>query len=396
MLSIVNILGTPLDLHTFAAAGSIAGKNFKDLPSEELNAVYLPASMAALMPGNPHGTRRFIEDDNRGAIDPEPAATIDGTDFYLSVKGVGSTTDPFSFSLLDRARVMDMVTDQALRERIGRLDGNASRFITGELWLRGSPYGGQGLEHAMTALRVSEMADATSINGFNIAPVLSVVFLPEGLQDDIRKIFWYRRYAGSIVQELRLVPSNIRIYFHSGSAVGRNIRNVFDMFSLSSNEKAYAFELNFIRSCVAMLTLFPRTMERTEEGRYAGLDFNDVWLDKDAVISPDGTVYFVDLEGIEKVSVAEEEVQDRIDAQIYRSLYEFMFAYEQIEHERSVRFGRSHDRKTQFGILLREALKDDPFTDLSAGSGSLKLIIKNKLCEEKLNKLFPILDRDVA
>ena len=48
-------------------------------------------------------------------------------------------------------------------------------------------------------------------------------------------------------------------------------------------------------------------------GRYTGLDFNDVWLDKDAVISPDGTVYFVDLEGIEERTVDADHVIDKIE-----------------------------------------------------------------------------------
>lgn len=392
----MNFAGTPLDLYTHAAAKSISCRNFESFSQPKLDSVYLPETLSSLMSENSTGVKHFIEDDNRGAILPGVAATIDGVDFYLSVKGVGSTTDPFSFSRLDKTNVSNIVADSRLSERIRSMRSESARFITGELWLRGSPYGGQGLEHAATALNISEMADVTSINGFNIAPVVKIVFLPEELQHDIKQIFWYRRYGGSIVQELRLVPSSIRVYFHSGSAIGRNIRNVFDMFGISSNEKAYDFEINLIRSCIAMLTLFPRTLEWKEDGRYAGLDFNDVWLDKDAVVSPDGTVYFVDLEGIEKTSVGEAGVQDKIDEQIFRSLYEFMFAYEQIEHERSTRFGKSYDRKTQFEILLREALKDDSFIDLSKSGGSLKLIVRNKLSEERLNKVFPILDRDVV
>ena len=147
--------------------------------------------------------------------------------------------------------------ERGLEDRPG--DG-ADRLITGELWLRGSPYGGQGLEHASTALRVSEMADLTSIGGFLIAPVVKVCFLPQSLEDRLRQVYWYRRYPGRMVQEVRLVPSNVRVYFHSKNTVGNNIRYLFDLFSVSSSAQAVQFETNFVRSTVAMLTLFARTL----------------------------------------------------------------------------------------------------------------------------------------
>ena len=388
----VEILGTNLRLYSYAAKESITNRHFSSLPG--FNSIYLPENLTALNAGTPDGSDLFIEDDNRGAISPEPVANIDGTDFHLSVKGIGSTTDPFSLRLLDPEYVASLTGIAVLRDKIRKANGVPARFITGELWLRGSPYGGQGLEHAATALRVSEMADITSINGFRIAPVIRVVPLPEDMEMELKKIYWYRRFSGRIVQEIRLVPSNIRVYFHAGNVIGRNIRRIFDMFRVESNDRAYEFECNYIRSCIALLTLFPRTMAWKDNGRYTGLDFNDVWLDKDAVISPDGTVYFVDLEGLEERTVDADHVLDKIEEQLHRSLYEFMFAYEQIEHERASRFGGVSDRRTQFRILVREALRNDPFIDVSDSGGSLILTIKNKLNEENLNKSFAIVDGD--
>lgn len=390
---VLEILGPSLDLSLFLSGDHIANRKLGLAQFPELQAVYLPDAMVPLMPEEPFGTRRFIEDDNRGAVSPEPVASLDGTDFFFSVKGIGSTTDPFSFNLIDSIRLSSIVHDPGLRGKLQRIPASSPRFITGELWLRGSPYGGQGLEHASAALKVSEMADSTSINGFRIAPVIGIVMLPDHLETEIKQLFWYRRFGGRIVQELRLVPSNVRVYFHSNNVIGRNITRVYDMFGIDSNEKAHSFEVNFIRSGIAMLTLFPRTLGRREDGRYTGLDFNDVWLDKDAVISPDGTVYFVDLEGIETIAVDEELVEDKIEEQVYRSLYEFMFAYEQIEHERCSRFGRETDRRTQFEILVREAVKEDPFIDAVKDADSLKLVIKNKLDEKRIYKVFPIVDR---
>ena len=123
------------------------------------------------------------------------------------------------------------------------------------------------------------------------------------------------------------------------------------------------------------------------------MDFYDVWLDKDAVLAPDGTIYFVDLEGLEWITVEEKKISEKIDDQIYRSLYEFMYAYEQIERERSARFGTMADRKMQFEYLLKEALKDDEVIGLASEGQSLKLVVGNILGEQRLTKEFPILDR---
>ncbi len=342
---------------------------------------------------DPLGTKEFVEDDNRGAVCPSPSLKIDGTDFYLSVKGVGSATNPFSNQLLGKTEICSLLKDSALRDRIVNSKETSPRYITGELWLRGSPYGGQGLEHATTAMKTSEMADLTSINGFRVAPIVKIVFLPEKLENEIKKIYWYRRFRGRMVQEVRLVPSNVRIYFHSGSTIGRNVHSIFDLYGIDSNDKAIDFLKNFIRSGIAYLTLFPRTIKSNEDGTFSGLDFYDVWLDKDAVIAPDGTIYFVDLEGLEWITVEEKKIPEKIEDQIYRSLYEFMFAYEQIERERSARFEDPADRQAQFEFLLKEALKDDEVVDLVSEGQSLKMVIGNILGEQRLTKEFPILDR---
>jgi hypothetical protein len=115
-------------------------------------------------------------------------------------------------------------------------------------------------------------------------------------------------------------------------------------------------------------------------------------LDKDAVLAPDGTVYFVDLEGLEWINVAEKNVHEKIEDLIFRSLYEFMYAYEQIERERSRRFGDLMDRKAQFEYLLREALKDDDVVRVAREGDRLQLVLGNILGEKRLMKERPIID----
>ena len=388
----MNLKGLPLDLNMYEASEILTNKHFQEFKMPEFERIYLPESMRPFTDLSPSGTKEFVIDDNRGAVSTSPSLKMDGTDFYLSVKGVGSTTNPFSNQLLGKAEMCNLLKDSRLKDRIVNSEGRAPRYLTGELWLRGSPYGGQGLQHATTSMRVSEMADLTSIHGFRVAPLVKIVFLPEGLENEIKKLYWYRRFAGRMVQETRLVPSNVRIYFHSGSTVGGNISSIFDLFGIDENDKALEFLKNFVKSGIAFLTLFTRSIESNEDGTFSGLDFYDVWLDKDAVLAPDGTIYFADLEGLEWINVQEKKVHEKIDDQIYRSLYEFMYAYEQIERERSARFGHMTDRKAQFEYLLREALKDDEVVDLAREGHSLMLVVGNISGEQGLIKKFPIID----
>jgi len=389
----LRLAGHPLPLFAFPAE-TITNRNFQRFDLASLDRFFLPPSLVPLVDGPEVDVLAAVEDDNRSAIVPEPIATLDGLPFYLSVKGIGSTVDPFSMRRLDGAYATDLADDPVVRERLRGLTGDRpGGIITGELWLRGSPYGGQGLPHAMTALRVSERADLTSIGGFRIAPVVKVALFPKAIEERLRSIHWYRKYRDRIVQELRLVPSNVRVYFHSRSTVGNDPGHVFDLFSIDSARRAHEFEVNFVRSGVALLTLFARTLARDEaRGRYSGLDFQDVWLDKDAILAPDGTVFFVDLEGIDSVSVEQKEVREKVEDQIFRSLYEFMFAYEQIEGERARRFGSVGSRKLRFESIVVESLRDDPFVRTRADARGLTLEVRNRLGEESLWFDFPLVD----
>jgi len=387
----MKLKGQPLDLDAYEASEVLTNKHFQDFDLREFERFYLPESMRPFVALVPTGTKAFVADDNRGAVSASPVLELDGTDFYLSVKGIGSTTNPFSQQLLGKAEVCSLLKDARLKDMIMNSEEKAPRYITGELWLRGSPYGGQGLEHAATSMKVSEIADLTSIHGFRIAPVVKIAFLPEDIEKKIKEIYWYRKFTGRIVQETRLVPSNVRIYFHSGSTIGANISEIYRLFGIDENEKALQFLKNFVKSGIAFLTLFIRSLRSNDDKTYSGLDFYDVWLDKDAVLAPDGTVYFVDLEGLEWINVPEKKVHEKIDDQIYRSLYEFMFAYEQIERERYRRFGCFVERKVQLEYLLKEALKDD-VVQVSRDGDRLQLVLGNVLGEKSLMKEFTIIN----
>ena len=401
----VTLRGVPLKLNVYESAETLTNKYFQSFRMPEFEKIYLPDSMKPFTEADPVGTKELLIDDNRSAVSREPYMAIDGTDFYFSVKGIGSTTSPFSRQLFKKEEICSLlkksngVKDRIMNSREKEIQ--LPRYLTGELWSRGCPYGSQGLEFASIAMKAAEMTDAstTSIHGFRIAPLVKIVKLPKTLQKEITQVYWYRRFKQEMVQEARLIPSNVRIYFHSDWTIGDDTGELFDFFHVDNNDEAMDFLNNFVKSGIAILTLFVRSMRNNDNGTYTGLDFYDVWLDKDAVLAPDGTIFWADLEGLQEMTIGgkdradvEFNIEENMEHQIYRSLYEFMYAYEQVERERTRRFGHVTDRKTQFEYLLGDALKDDEVVDLHRGPDSLELVIGNILGEEKLTKKFAILD----
>jgi len=401
----IELRGMPIELNVYEGAGTTTNKYFRSFKMPEFEKVYLPESVRPFTEADPIGVRELLIDDNRSAVSREPYLTIDGTDFYFSVKGIGSTTSPFSRQLFRKEEICSLLgRDSGVKDRImnqREKEMKFPRYLTGELWSRGCPYGSQGLEFASIAMKAAEMSDAstTSIHGFRIAPLVKIVRLPKALQEEATKVYWYRRFKQEMVQEARLIPSNVRIYFHSDWTIGDDTGELFDFFRIDSNERAMDFLRNFVGSGIAILTLFVRSMRRNDNGTYTGLDFYDVWLDKDAVLAPDGTIFWADLEGLQDITIGgrdradlEFNIEENMEHQIYRSLYELMYAYEQIERERIKRFGHATDRKIQFEYLLRDALRDDEVVDLHRSPDTLELVIGNILGEEKLTKNFTILD----
>jgi hypothetical protein len=395
----------PIELDVYEGAETITNRHFQRFRMPEFEKIYLPDSVRPFTDADPVGTRELLIDDNRSAVSREPCLTIDSTDFYFSIKGIGSTTSPFSRQLFKREEISGLLgkSSSGVKDKIMNPKDTEKfpRYLTGELWSRGCPYGSQGLEFASIAMKAAEMSDAstTSIHGFRVAPLVKIVKLPPALQEEVTQVYWYRRFKQEMVQEARLIPSNVRIYFHSDWTIGDDTGELFDFFRIDDNEKAMDFLKNFVKSGIAILTLFVRSMRNNEDGTYTGLDFYDVWLDKDAVLAPDGTIFWADLEGLQEITIGGRDranlgfnIEENMEHQIYRSLYEFMYAYEQIERERTKRFGHTTDRKIQFEYLLRDALKDDEIIDLHRSPDSLELVIGNILGEEKLIRRFTILD----
>src|SRR2546426_12437762 len=179
--SLMKIRGLPLTLNSYEASEISTNKHFQEFKMPGFEAVYIPESMRPFTSLSPVGKSEFIVDDNRGAVSTSPMLQMDGTDYYLSVKGVGSTTSPFSQQLFGKSEICSLVGDSALSERIMKFESGSPRLIYGEVWVPGFPYVRQGVTRGSTFFRASEMADLTSIHGFRVAPLVKIVFLPSEL-----------------------------------------------------------------------------------------------------------------------------------------------------------------------------------------------------------------------
>jgi len=386
--------GHPITLNAYKVAETRTNRYFQSVELPEFERFYLPDTMTPFTDLSPLGRKEFREDDNRSVVTRDPVLKVDGVDFYQNVKGIGSTTGPFSRRPLKRTDVIGFLRNSIVKSKIMEAkEEPRARYFTGEMWSRGSPYGIQGLDYASIAMKAAEMADSpTSIRGFRICPIVKIVHLPQDLQDEVRRIYWYTQFKGPMVQEERLVPSNVRVYFHSDKTLGGDTSWVFDLFEIDTDEKAIQFEKNFLKSGMAILTLFVRSMKDDGDGTFSGLDYYDVYLDKDALLAPDGTIFWADLEGLEMFNFRKKDLEEKMEYQIHRSRYEFLYAYEQIEIERTKRFGHPVDRKVHFQYVLEEALEDDEVIELVRRGSSLNLRIGNILGEESATKEFTILD----
>src|SRR5437016_11692829 len=83
--------GLPLNLNMYDAFETLTNKHFREFKMSEFERIYLPDSIEPFTDLISKGTKEFVVDDNRGAVSTSPCLEIDGTDFYLSVKGIGST-----------------------------------------------------------------------------------------------------------------------------------------------------------------------------------------------------------------------------------------------------------------------------------------------------------------
>ncbi len=356
-------------------------RRFESFWSRDLVGCYVPELLWKLA-GRPAGVPiEGVRDDNRSALLPMCRWVIRDREFIAAVKGCGAATDAYENVPLTATRAKAICRDRALLGALALEDGAASGFITGERWFGNTPYGAQAPDNAAIGLLTSLRSDGDAIAGFHVCPVVSVVRIPDEFAAIASRFFWYRRYEGAYWQEIRLMPSNVRVYFHSPLTFGVDTARVLAMFGIESFEDAERFLENLARSSMAALTLYARTLRHDDRrGVSAGLGYHDVWLDKDAVVAPDGTLYFADLEGIEDVAAGHPGgVREEIARQFYRNVYEAFYAMEAlaVAVESQWRLPRGPTARRRWILdTLGRACATDPFLALESHGGKLLLHVE--------------------
>ncbi len=360
---------------------------FEGFWSHDVSGCYVPELLWKVA-GMPRGSPvSGVRDDNRSALLTACRTVIRDREFIAAVKGCGAATDAYENRPLTASGVRAICRDSRLAAFLSSEDGAAEGFITGERWFGNTPYGGQAPDNAAIGLLTSLRATDAQIAGFHVCPVVALVRLPEACAEVASRFYWYRRYEGSYWQEVRLMPSNVRLYFHSPVTFGLDTSRAFRLFGIESFEQAERFLENLARSSLAALTLYARSLRHDDRrGLYAGLGYHDVWLDKDAVVAPDGTLHFADLEGIEEIPAADAQaVREEIGKQFHRNVYEATYALEALALEVDRRwrvFREASERRRWILEVLERACVADPFLSLERRGNTLVLSVEPALDAE--------------
>lgn len=310
---------------------------------------------------------RAIPDGNRAVILPDVVVPFAGREWVLGIKGAGALAPLYG--------------ELAFADELGAAhsENRGARGIYGEAWFGEAPYGAQGRAGAEQAIALTEMADGASIHGFHVCPVIAVVEVPE--EHVWRDRWWYRRWTGTVVQEQRLLPSNVRLFHASPRSVGRSPDEVLDAAGIAPGdaEGFDAFVERYLASGVAALTLWARTLREGAHG-LEGLDLDDVWLDKDSVIGSDGTIFFADLEAVEWTPplAGPDGAARRIRRQIDRNAYELLFGLDALlraGERRRANVLDAHERRAGVAARLELALAGDRFVRAEARDGGLDLVV---------------------
>ncbi|MFX0059050.1 MAG: hypothetical protein ACFE8J_12185 [Candidatus Heimdallarchaeota archaeon] len=317
-----------------------------------------------------------IRDENRNAIIPKFNIEIDGKKFYLSVKGCGAYEDMFFGRELDSLAIKRACRDPSLIRKVEKLSTGLG-FIMAESWMGESPYGAQGYINGFDELKFSKLANFDSINGAHICPAIAVVQLSKEIEKVARNFFWFRTYKDHFYQVLRLIPSNVRLYFESNHTIS-NPTSLFSLFGINDSKKFEEFELNFIKSGIALLSLYLRSAI-IDNGEVTGIVYQDVWLDKDCVVAPDGTIHFADIEGLiwKKVPLSKfTEIQKK---EWQKLIFEFLYALFQIDSYRHKKNGIQPSwskQREELALLIQLALDNDVFAYAKNQNNNLIVILE--------------------
>lgn len=341
----------------------IVPANMRDVVTGLEDEVAVPDGFSARAP---EVRKRFkaIPDGNRGAILPDTRVELWDRVFLVSLKGTGARIPMYNDPL----------------SPFPGLAFSSEPSFTSESWFGENPWGAMSHQACHEDREITELTGPEGVHGFHVCPMVRATPLPGWIMKEAHTRFWYRRLDSTepYYQQARLLPSDIRLFYQSDMALGRKTPGVLDHFEISSVEDLDRFIDNYVMSGIAALTLISRTIRRMKDVGHTALDFSDVWLDKDSVIAPDGTIFFADIEGLEWVPLRDDgEAVFRIKRQFNRNFYEFMYGLDCLLKERDKMAGTTTSMtgiRQGLAARLELALEHDSYADIERSRTSLRLI----------------------
>jgi hypothetical protein len=367
---------------------TVGNPAFEHLWTDGLAGAYVPPLLWSLAGRPPGAPARGIRDDNRSALLPEHRVLVGEQEYVVAVKGCGARYDAFQPRKFSAGVLREICHDPSVRQALESVEEDVPSFLVGERWWGYAPYGGQAADNALISLLASLRTETDQIAGFHICPVVAVVQLPTRVAEIASRFYWMRRYDGAYWQEIRLMPSNVRLYFHSPLTLGVDPARVLALYRLDSMERCAAFLENLLASALAATTLLARTLRYdAERGRYSGLDFFEVYLDKDSVIAENGTLHFADLEGVEAFyGENTDAVKERIFGQYYQNIYEASYAVEAVARATWRALGvtaSDADRRRWTLERLERAVAGDPYLRVDRDGDRLTLRVEPAVDADK-------------
>lgn len=315
----------------------------------------------ALWPGAGEPSWEAWPEGNRTLILDRLRLSHRDQDWLISVKGVG-----------------------ALQPMFGAVQAEpGERQLYAETWFGEAPWGAQGDEGVSTALAITAEAKGEALYGMPICPLLGAARLPEAIVA-ARQPATYRGWHGGYWQELRLVPSRVRLAEQSDLTLAFHPQAALAALGVADpaqdgGEALDAFIDELLRSGLCALTLAVRSA-REERGALSALVMDHVWLDKDTVVAPDGALCFADLEGLERIGLRGPlELAALARKQLYDHSYELLYAVDRLLGLALAARGRRaspRGLRQELALRVELAMQGDPLVEVRAHGGALDLLLR--------------------
>lgn len=215
---------------------------------------------------------------------------IDNQEFKINIKGSSARFNGVERFYFQRDKIKNARQRMIIAKML--LENGYIDIISDSDYGDDAPHGGQNYLYASDALELSDGTFSKKL-GMHICPVLMATKLDKKYVIKIGRGMW--NYKGEYGQDIRLVPSNIRV---QKIETDTGIHDLDEKYLEKVESDKEEFKQNLITSFVKATFLSFRTLRKTEDEKYSTYLYENVDPLKDGNIAGNGTLYFSDLEGI--------------------------------------------------------------------------------------------------